>query len=93
MTGQSVTLLGIVLGSGTIVIIALVGFIGRGINQRIEELSRSMMERQGIIFKEMEKKQTREICDLKTAQADKDKKGLKKDIDNVGKIARGKNAG
>lgn len=80
------TILGIFAGSTTLIIVGLVGFIGKDLKSQIKNMG-------DIIFKELAKKQSKEICDLKMAQAEKDKEGLKKDIDNVAEIARAKNPG
>jgi len=87
MTAQTfVTVLGIFAGSATIIIISLVGFIGKDLKNQIKNLG-------DVLFKELNEKQSKEVCDLKMAQAEKDNKGLKKDIDNVAKIARVGNLG
>lgn len=82
MTSQIfVAILGIFAGSATIVIVALVGFIGKDLKTQIQKLGE-------VVFLEMGKKQDIKICDLKMAQAEKDNKRVKKDIDNVASIAR-----
>jgi len=87
MTGQAaITVLGIFAGSATIIIVALVGFIGRDLKVQIKNL-------ETVIFKEMEKRQLTKICEIEMAHAEKDRKDIKRDIDNVARIARGESAG
>ncbi len=87
MTTQAfITILGIVAGSGTIIIVGLVGFIGKDLKTQIKNLGDT-------VFKELKEYQRKEVCDLKMEQAEKDHKRVKKDIDAVAKLARGENTG
>ena len=81
-----IAIFGIVTVSGTGIIIALVGFIGKDLKSQFKNLG-------DIVFKELNRKQSKEICDIKMAQVEKDKEGLKKDIDGVAEIARAGNSG
>jgi NAD dependent epimerase/dehydratase family enzyme len=82
MTQQAfITILGIFAGSSTIIIVGLVGFIGKDLKSQIKNLA-------DVIFKELSKKQSKEICDLKMEYAEKENKERKTDIDNIADIAR-----
>lgn len=76
-----VTIFGIFAGSGTIIIVGLVGFIGKDLKNQIKNLGDT-------VFKELKEYQRKEVCDILTAQAKEKNENLKKDIDNVAKIAR-----
>lgn len=74
MTDQAITILGIVVGSGTIIIVALVGYIGKGLNARIET-----------VFEEFKKYRTTEVCRLKHEMESERNERIRSDINGVGK--------
>jgi len=81
MTATAITLFGILAGSGTIIIVALVGFIGKGIEKRID-----------ILFEELKKYQTKEVCRLISGKNERDINGIGKKIEKHEAEHNGKSA-
>jgi len=70
MTQTAIALFGILAGSGTIIIVALVGFIGKGIEKRID-----------ILFDELKKYQTEKMCQVLHKKSERDINGIGKKLE------------